>query len=583
VICPQSQHHGARLLLKRRLILLPSVRRQETLFQCRVSDRWDMNATFCTPQPTMVRRVLLIVILAARTIAAFHPVVTIADCRFSLKRGSSTLIFARPSKKAVVNRQAPNPAAALWRDRLTASSAPWKVAIIGGGIAGLSCAQVLSKAQFAVTVYDTGRLRVGGRCASRRPHDPPKSKDDAQFHYLNQCILDHAVQMIILDQNRMDDGFSEQIELWLKQDIIRDFPLESLFTVTKSSASARFVSLNHQNSSLRFLFGTNGMASLPEAMVRDAGGTFDIRSDTWVSPAKGVRYCTKTGQWFVKSSDSRSVRDEPYDLLVIAHNGKCADRLLSQTPAVHVHRLLRVQFAPTATTVVARRGGPTSLPTSRASNKMTLNSIYSLTIAIQGSLSDLQALDSSGANSAGVPPTLIAGPVQNSPSISFVSSPSRKFAKKLQDDHGRPVEIWTILSTGVFGQQYKAAQEFLTPDTISTVSDLLVSELERVFGWPSGSVAVLERRLQLWGAAVPVNTYQGPGFLYDGDYAVGVCGDWLVESSVAGAWCSGRRLANHLVQMRTTRSFVNDVGLDRGAFVASQLAEQHAIAAMELA
>jgi predicted NAD/FAD-dependent oxidoreductase len=551
------------------------------MIQCRVSDRWDMNATFCTSPSAMVRRFLLSIIVVARTIAAFHPAVTIAEWCCSLKRGSSTVIFAKPFKKTVVNRQAPNPAAALWRDRLTTSSAPWKVAIIGGGIAGLSCAQVLSKAQFAVTVYDTGRLRVGGRCASRRPHDAPKSKDDAQFHYLNQCILDHAVQMITLDHNRMDDGFSEQIELWLKQDIIREFPLESLFTVTKSSTSARFVSLNHQNSSLRFLFGTNGMASLPEAMVRDAAGAFDIRSDTWVSPAKGVRYCTKTGQWFVKSADSRAVREEPYDLLVIAHNGKCADRLLSQTPAVHVHRLLRVQFAPTA--MVARRGDPASVPTSRASNKMTLNSIYSLTIAIQGSLSDLQALDSSGANSAGLPPTLIAGPVQNSPSISFVSSPSRKFAKKLQDDHGRPVEIWTILSTGVFGQQYKAAQEFLTPDTISTVSDLLVSELERVFGCSSGSVAVLERRLQLWGAAVPVNTYQGPGFLYDGDYAVGVCGDWLVESSVAGAWRSGRRLANHLVQMRTTRSFVNDVGLDRGTFVVSPLAEQQAIAAMELA
>ena len=41
------------------------------------------------------------------------------------------------------------------------------------------------------------------------------------------------------------------------------------------------------------------------------------------------------------------------------------------------------------------------------------------------------------------------------------------------------------------------------------------------------------------------------GYLYDGPYQMGVCGDWLVEASIAGAYSSGRLLADHIISNHT--------------------------------
>ena len=42
-----------------------------------------------------------------------------------------------------------------------------KVAIIGGGISGLSCARRLQALGIISTVFDTGKKATGGRCSSR--------------------------------------------------------------------------------------------------------------------------------------------------------------------------------------------------------------------------------------------------------------------------------------------------------------------------------------------------------------------------------------------------------------------------------
>ena len=66
--------------------------------------------------------------------------------------------------------------------------------------------------------------------------------------------------------------------------------------------------------------------------------------------------------------------------------------------------------------------------------------------------------------------------------------------------------------------------------------------------------SVVDLRLQLWGAGIPMNTWQSEngsgcvdGFVYDATYGVGACGDWILDPSIAGAWESGRRLANWLL------------------------------------
>ena len=58
-----------------------------------------------------------------------------------------------------------------------------------------------------------------------------------------------------------------------------------------------------------------------------------------------------------------------FDAVVIAHNGKCAERLTSKIEARDVHMLLRARFATAAT-----GGGP-------GGGRMTLNSMYDLLAA----------------------------------------------------------------------------------------------------------------------------------------------------------------------------------------------------------
>ena len=94
--------------------------------------------------------------------------------------------------------------------------------------------------------------------------------------------------------------------------------------------------------------------------VGELASGLEIKQNVWVSPSNGVKYLRESGRWEVRVKGRVA---GTYDALVIAHNGKCADRLMSQAPPRQLHALLRTNFAPK----VADSGG----------SKMTLNSIYS--------------------------------------------------------------------------------------------------------------------------------------------------------------------------------------------------------------
>jgi len=180
------------------------------------------------------------------------------------------------------------------------------------------------------------------------------------------------------------------------------------------------------------------------------------------------------------------------------------------------------------------------------------------------------------------------------------------------DDDDNNLEVWTILSTAKFAKKHKAPQEFLPEDVIQNVTKLLVKSLqEDIIG--NNDVSdditttllqnqIVESRLQLWGAAVPMNVWRGDpnsniktptedlgssGFIYDPRYQVGVCGDWLMEPSIAGAWTSGRRLAQHLVDAtsgnnESENSFTTEsVGFKKGHFEASQSVKRLGIASLD--
>lgn len=442
------------------------------------------------------------------------------------------------------------------------------VAIIGGGIAGLSCAQELvtnPDNKFDVTVYDTGRLRPGGRCASRQPGDTMKPAEEHniadEYPLLSQYRYDHAAQLIASPKDggpvSSNSDFAKQLEQWQSNGILQEFSTGSVFTMSKNG---KVLPVKDQT----FYYGTNGMGSIPLAMVQQASGSshFQLDQDTWVSPSSGVRYQKNTGTWKLQAKGKTLGF---YDMLVIAHNGKCADRIMSKTPAKDVHSLLRVNFNPT----VPEHGG----------KKMTLNSLYSVTVVLPKQSEWTKKL----------PEEFLCGMIADHPQVRTITCQTKKYPSSNQEH-----EVWTILSSATFGKKHKAPQEFLPPDVIDKVTTLLVQAVDGILETSVGGTPkkgddapkkpmkqsqVLEKRVQLWGAAVPLNVWKNQeGFLYDPSNSVGVAGDWLVEPSIGGAWTSGFQLAQHLQHQQLKKN--GAIAGINGSFERSESVKSAGIAAI---
>merc|ERR1719296_39567 len=236
-----------------------------------------------------------------------------------------------------------------------------EVAIIGGGIAGLSCASHIaeSKSSLIPTVFDTGRLRPGGRCSSRYPNDRPADIRQSRATLLNSFLIDHAAQILTVTKDQ-DEHFQKQVDKWESDGIVTKFPKGSVIEILSNSKSDTSFRVKELNTNAMY-YGTNGMGSLPDAISKLS--SYAIKQDVWISPSNGVQYLSRSNpnKWKLKAKGKERGQ---FDYLVIAHHGKCADRLMSRTKAKALHSLLRTNFAPT----VPSHGG----------KRMTLNSIYSL-------------------------------------------------------------------------------------------------------------------------------------------------------------------------------------------------------------
>lgn len=453
-----------------------------------------------------------------------------------------------------------------------------------------------------------------------------------EYPLLSRFRYDHAAQFITSatettnKQTNWRTSFDRQVQDWIDQDVLLESPPNSMYVFEREKANKtntgatngwkskclnptspsgeneKSESTVSKQDQQRFCYPSRGMSSLVDSLV--TGSTFDIRQDVWVSPSSGVRYqgppppqgsIAKNGiarnSWSVRAQ-GRTLGE--HDHLIVAHNGKCADRLMSKTPARDVHRLLRTNFNDR----VPANGG----------EKMTLNSIYSLTFCVKGP----------SILSRNLPESFVGGFVQDHPRLGLVTCQTNKYptdtynespSKSVIGNDDESLEVWTILSTASFAKKNKAPQEFLPEGVIQNVTKLLVESLENDIFEEIEDEAdspgdlrnqILESRLQLWGAAVPLNVWRGDagkagssstnanspelesvaGFIHDPRYQVGVCGDWLLEASIAGAWTSGQRMAQHLIN--TDHSSASKcIGFKKGYFEASQSARQLGLASLE--
>ena len=348
------------------------------------------------------------------------------------------------------------------------------IGIIGGGISGLSCALQLEARGYKCKIFDTGK-QTGGRASSRN-------------------ATDHAIQFIASSPTH-SSAFKTQLQSWHKHGVVQKWNTSNVIGATPATD---------------YYIGSNarGMGAIAQYMSQSLNTPPAI--DTWISPSNGLR--KEGNQWKIKGHGK-------FDAVVIAHNGKCADRLTSKINCKRINRLLRVTFNDTPST-----------------NKMTLNSIYSLIVEIQ---KDVLRKDIDGMFCSDKSQILDSMFCQNRK----YATPSISTTQETQE-----TETWTLLSNASYAKANKQPQEHL--DGTKLTQTIIQTMLQEAFNLASVNKAngihlkavVKKTKLQLWGAGVPLNTWKpkdGNCFLWDADNQIGVVGDWLKDSSLYGAWESG--------------------------------------------
>ncbi|XP_071936756.1 uncharacterized protein [Coffea arabica] len=364
------------------------------------------------------------------------------------------------------------------------------VGIIGGGMAGLICALYLEKRGIRSTVFDTGLHGLGGRMATRIIDPEP-------------LIFDHAAQFFTVT----DPEFAKLVHLWSEKGLVREWH----GTVGELEAGGHFTPL--PSSPPRYI-GANGMRPLADTILSQTHLVNVVRP-CWVSTLEPFN-----GMWHLSEKGKNCGQ---FDAIVIAHNGKCANRLLASSGLPLIARQMK---------------------------RLNLSSIWALLAAFKDPLplpASATAFPFEGAFVKGVD------------SISWMADNTKKFL----GSHSHGPHCWTFLSTATFGKQNKVPQESIPVATAQRVKETMLADVEYALGLPKSSIQTpIFSRVQLWinnvhseacancpnghkrGAALPLNTPNVP-CIFDPHGRAGICGDWLQGSSLEAAALSGMALANH--------------------------------------
>lgn len=373
------------------------------------------------------------------------------------------------------------------------------VAIIGGGLSGLCCARRLAQLGIKSVIFDTGEHGVGGRMATRRSDDE-SIRDSWMTRELAGAGLffDHAAQCFTVT----DPRFKELVDEWVQEGLTQRWQ-----GVVGTLSKGRFIPL--PESSPPLFVGSQGMRELARNMLSNLVSKYSNRElvkvvrPMWVSQAKAD--LTKEGGW--KLTGNRRPQGT-YDALVIAHNGKCANRLVGDIGAPFVARQLM---------------------------SLRLSAVWVMMVAFPQPL-----------------PTSIEGAfVEGDPVLSWVANNTAKLG--LSHPGWPHLQCWTLVSTNTYGQRNKVPQEAIPPEVHDKVSREMLQALARLLSPAPGTAATLPQpvfvKSQLWGAALPINSPK-VDCIWDAASRVGVCGDWLQGASLQAAAVSGCALAERIAMTR---------------------------------
>lgn len=141
--------------------------------------------------------------------------------------------------------------------------------------------------------------------------------------------------------------------------------------------------------------------------------------------------------------------------------------------------------------------------------------------------------------------------------LSWMSNNTAKLHLTPQPDKAA-VELpqcWSFFSTANYGKQTKVPQENIPNATAERVKRDMLKGVETALALQFKSP--FYTKLQLWGAALPTNTPSVP-CIFDPHGRAGICGDWLIGSSVQAAVLSGVSLADHVSKPDGSFIIIND-------------------------
>lgn len=368
------------------------------------------------------------------------------------------------------------------------------VAILGGGMSGLVCALTLEELGIRSTVFDTGKHGLGGRMATRDIH----TKDGLSLTF------DHAAQYFTVS----DPKFRKLVDRWIDEGAVKEWK----GVVGKLQAGGKYSDL--ADDVPRYV-GTYGMRPLADHMV-SRGRLIEVKRPVWISnmDAKGPL-------WHLNENGKPHGE---FDAVVIAHNGKCANRLLAPSGAPEVFKQMK---------------------------RLELSSIWALLAAFEEPLPLPEGLESSRLDGAFI---------EGVNAVSWMANNSYKLKK--DGPH-----CWTFFSTAAFGKRNKVPQESIPAVRAERVRKEMLQGVGTALGLAEGAMPTpIFTKVQLWGAGLPTNT-PGVPCIFDPVARVGICGDWLLGSSLEAAALSGMALAEHIADFRD-RGELNpeefSIGLQKG-------------------